>query len=134
LKRHLVTLEDRLIEAMQESETAEIDYQSVKIRVESATNNQVELSKRLRQEQEINGNELERFETEYNAASGSIPENDLVLYNQLRLKRRGVAVAVISDNACGACGSTLSRAQIQFARSPEHMLLCPSCGRILYGN
>ncbi len=79
-------------------------------------------------------NDLERFFIERNAVAGAIPAAELSLYDQLRQQRRGVAVAVISDNSCEACGSTLSLAQIQSARSSGQVMFCPSCGRILYGS
>jgi predicted nucleic acid-binding Zn-ribbon protein len=134
LKRYLVILEDRQIEAMQESEMAEIDQQFAHAKVKTALEIRADLSKDLRKEQETTRNELERFLVQYNAVAGAIPATYLEFTSQWRQKRRGVAVAVIGDNSCGACGSNLSLAQIQSARSSDHMMLCPSCGRILYGN
>jgi uncharacterized protein len=134
LKRYLVTLEDRQLEAMQESETAEADQQSAQARLGSASDDQAEQGESLRQEQGALRNDLERFFVERNAVAGAVPAAELNLYDQLRQQRRGVAVAVIGDNSCGACGSTLSLAQIQSARSSGQMMLCPSCGRILYGS
>lgn len=134
LKRYLVVLEDRQIDAMQESETAEADRQLAHAKVSDALEVRADLDKGLRQEQHTIKIELERFVVEHDAVAGAIPAADLDLYIQLRQRRRGVAVAVIGDNSCGACGSTLSLAQIQSARSSDHMMFCPSCGRILYGN
>jgi predicted nucleic acid-binding Zn-ribbon protein len=134
LKRYLIILEDRQIDAMQESETAEAEQQLTHSKVSQEVDIRAVLSRGLRQEQEKINSELERFGVEYNAVAGAIQSADLVLYNQLRQRRRGVAVAVIGDNSCGACGSRLSPAQIQSARSSDRIMLCPSCGRILYGN
>ena len=134
LKRHLVTLEDRQIETMMECEAAEADLQSVQAKSGTAQADRAEQSKGLRQEQEALNNDVERFTTERNAVTGAIPAAELGLYDQLRQQRRGVAVAIISDNSCGACGSPLSLAQLQSARSSSQMALCPSCGRILYGS
>jgi predicted nucleic acid-binding Zn-ribbon protein len=134
LKRYLVTLEDRQIEAMQESETTEADLKIALVEFRTARDERTELTKGFQQDQEELNNELERFLVERNAIAGAIPTTELGLYDQLRQQRRGVAVAVISDNSCGACGSTLSLAQIQSARSSGQMMLCPSCGRILYGS
>ena len=134
LKRYLVILEDRQIDAMQESETAEADQQFAHAKLGAALNERAEQSKGLRQEHETLKNDLDRFFVERNAVAGAIPAADLDFYDQLRQQRRGVAVAVIGDNSCGACGSTLSLAQIQSARSSGQMMLCPSCGRILYGS
>ncbi len=134
LKRYLVTLEDRQIEAMQEFENAEADQQIAQAGLRTAHEERIELGKDFQQEQEMLMNELERFLVERNAIAGSIPTAELGLYDNLRKQRRGVAVAVIGENSCGACGSILSLAQIQSARSSGQMMLCPSCGRILYGS
>ena len=134
LKRYLVILEDRQIDAMQESETAEAEQQLTNSKVSQEVDIRAALSQGLRQEQEKINGELERFGVEHNAVAGAIKSADLVLYNQLRQRRRGVAVAVVGDNSCGACGSSLSPAQIQSVHSSDRIMLCPSCGRILYGN
>ncbi len=134
LKRYLIILEDRQIDAMQESETAEAELKLMHSQVSEALDSRAVLGRGFHQEQATINNELERLLVEHNAVAEAIQPTDLVLYNQLRQRRRGVAVAVIGDNSCGACGSTLSPAQIQSARSSDRMMLCPSCGRILYGN
>lgn len=134
LKRYLVVLEDRQIEAMMASETTEADLQSAQAKLVVGQGGQAEKSKGLHLEQETLTNDLERFFVERNAVAGAVPPTELALYDQLRQQHRGIAVAVISDNSCGACGSTLSLAQIQSARSSGQMTLCPSCGRILYGS
>jgi predicted nucleic acid-binding Zn-ribbon protein len=134
LKRFLAVLEDRQLEAMQESETAEADRQIAQSKVEHARSERSEKNQNLLHEQTNLNIDLERFFIERNAVSGPIPSTEIGLYDQLRLQRRGVAVAVIGDNSCGACGSNLSLAQIQSARSSTQVMLCPSCGRILYGS
>jgi predicted nucleic acid-binding Zn-ribbon protein len=134
LKRHLAVLEDRQIEAMIESETVEEELKSSQARLLVGQGVKAEKSKDLLLEQATLRNDLERFFVERNAVGGAIPPAELGLYDELRQQRRGVAVAVIGDNSCGACGSNLSLAQIQSARSSGQMTLCPSCGRILYGS
>jgi uncharacterized protein len=134
LKRHLVVLEDRQIESMITSETATADLESAHARLLAGQAEQAEKNKGLHLEQATLKTDLERFFVERNAVAGAIPPTELALYDQLRQQRRGIAVAVIGDKSCGACGSTLSLAQIQSARSSGQMTLCPSCGRILYGS
>jgi predicted nucleic acid-binding Zn-ribbon protein len=134
LKRYLITLEDRQIDAMQESETADFAQQAARAKLCSAIESRAGVSKDLCQENNVLKIDLDRFLVERNAVIGAVPATESDLYNQLRQQRRGVAVAIISDNSCGACGSNLSLAQIQSARSAGQMTLCPSCGRILYGS
>jgi predicted nucleic acid-binding Zn-ribbon protein len=134
LKRHLVVLEDRQIEAMIASESTEADLKSAQAKLLAGQAGQAEKNKSLMVDQASLKPDLERFFVERNAVAGTIPPTELALYDQMRQQRRGIAVAVISDKSCGACGSTLSLAQIQSARSSGQMTLCPSCGRILYGS
>jgi predicted nucleic acid-binding Zn-ribbon protein len=119
---------------MMASETTEADLQSAQAKLLVGQSGKVEKNKGLQLEQVALKNDLDRFFIERNAVAGTIPPTELDLYDQLRRQRRGIAVAVIGDNSCGACGSTLSLAQIQSTRSSGQMTLCPSCGRILYGS
>jgi uncharacterized protein len=132
LKRHLVTLEDCQLDAMVTLEQTEVDLQSAQTAWSAKQEQRSEQNKSLLQEQNILQNDLERLSKERDATSSSIPQNDLNSYDKLRQEKRGVAVAVVNENSCSACGSSLSAAQIQTAHSPNQMFLCPSCGRILY--
>ncbi len=134
LKRQLVVLEDRQIETMIAIEKASADLETARTKLLAGQAEVAENNKGLHLEQAALKADLERFFVERNAVAGAVPPTELALYDQLRQQRRGIAVAVIGDNSCGACGSTLSLAQIQSARSSGQMTLCPSCGRILYGS
>jgi predicted nucleic acid-binding Zn-ribbon protein len=70
--------------------------------------------------------------TERNAAVQNLDSSFLEKYETLRKIKRGLAVSVVVDQACTACGSTLTPSDWQAARSPERLVTCSSCGRILY--
>ena len=74
----------------------------------------------------------ESLTTERNAAIQNLDSSILEKYEALRKSKRGLAVSVVVDQACTACGSTLTPADWQAARSPERLVNCSSCGRILY--
>jgi predicted nucleic acid-binding Zn-ribbon protein len=74
----------------------------------------------------------ENLSTERNAAVQNLDETSLQKYESLRKTKRGLAVALVSEQACTACGATLTPADWQAARSPQRLVLCTSCGRILY--
>ena len=57
---------------------------------------------------------------------------DLALYEDLRHRRGGRAVAVLTGELCQGCGVTLPTNQAQQARQGEALPLCSSCERILY--
>jgi predicted nucleic acid-binding Zn-ribbon protein len=134
LKRHLITLEDIQLDAMMAAEETMSAHQAAQGQLQDTKDYSIEKNRGLHEEQNMLQKELEKLFSERAAISGSIPPNDLDLYDKLRLQRRGFAVAVISDNSCSACGSGLSAAQIQSSRASEQLALCPSCGRILYGS
>lgn len=132
LKRHLARLEDRQLEAMLTCDEAEHEYRQAKISHETV------MARLSVQNQDLTGEmtslerTLESLQSERQAVAASIPEALLARYEELRQTRRGLALATVSDNACNACGTTLTPAQQQQARSPAQIALCPTCGRILY--
>jgi predicted nucleic acid-binding Zn-ribbon protein len=134
LKRHLITLEDIQLEAMVNAENSLSAKQTAKAILQTVENKSSEQNRGMHEEQTALQKELEKHFSERAAAVGPIPPDALRLYDQLRQQRRGIAVAVISDNSCSACGSGLSAAQMQSSRASGQMAFCPSCGRILYGS
>jgi uncharacterized protein len=134
LKRHLITLEDIQLDAMLADEDAKVSYQDAQIQYKAILDNSAEQNRGLHEEQTYLQKELERLSAERTAVAGPIPESALGLYDQFRQQRRGIAVAVINENSCSACGSGLSAAQMQSSRASGSIALCPSCGRILYGS
>ncbi|MGE5642110.1 MAG: zinc ribbon domain-containing protein [Byssovorax cruenta] len=134
LKRHLETLEDRELEAMQVVETAEKNAQDAKAALERLTASRGDQFRELARESEILNKDLDRFSSERSAVIQDLAAQAIQSYEQLRRQRRGIAVTVVSDSACAACGTTLTPSQQQSARSTSQLFYCPSCGRILYAN
>ena len=132
LKRYLGVLEDQQLEAMLAEEEAASQYDSAvhKSGKEQSRYNQIQSD--LSNEKVKFENEVVRLQGERTATTEAIPEDDLIQYQQLRVKRRGIAVAKVSNKACSACGSLLSAILLHSARSPNQITLCDTCGRILY--
>jgi len=63
-----------------------------------------------------------------------IDVENLEIYQSIRAAKNGYAVAKLEDDACSACGTSLTASQRQQARSPGTLFYCPSCGRIIYGS
>ena len=134
LKRHMVILEDVQLEAMMNMETTIASNESAQAELRAAQNHADEQNRGLQEEQGSLQKELEKLLSERSAAADPIPQDALSKYNQLRLQRRGLAVAAIKDNSCSACGSGITAAQMQSSRASGQVEFCPSCGRILYGS
>ena len=134
LKRHLETLEDRELEAMQVVENTEKNKQEAKATIERVSANRGNQFRELTNESEGLNKDLERFSSERSAVVNDLASQAIQTYEQLRKLRRGIAVTIVSDSSCAACGTTLTASQQQSARSTSQLFYCPSCGRILYAN
>jgi hypothetical protein len=135
LKRHLITLEDRQLDAMLEEEKSQQAHQAALDHLEQVNSRFADQNQSLTSEQAILRREFERLETERQAAVSPLDTNLLAVYDQLRKHKRGLAIASVSDGACAACGTTLTPAQMQSARSTSlDYNYCPTCGRILFVN
>jgi predicted nucleic acid-binding Zn-ribbon protein len=132
LKRLIITLEDRELEAMIAVEEGEASLLRVKEGLKEIQGEQIEHNAILNGEKTKLLERLERLESERNATLPPISPAELTLYEQLRKSRNGVAVVNISSRACTACGATLTAALIQSSQSTGQLVRCPTCGRILY--
>jgi predicted nucleic acid-binding Zn-ribbon protein len=134
LKRHLETLEERQLEAMLEEEVAELAKHEDGGHLEKVQARLANQNIKLTTEQDDLKKELQRLESERQAALAPLDKGLLSAYEDLRRQRRGVAVIEVSEGACAACGTTLTPAQRQSARSATQIFNCPTCGRILFAN
>ena len=134
LKRYLEVLEDRQLEQMIIQEDLEKKYRAAMIEFDLARARDEVSKKDFGKEQSSLMQDVQRLMGERQASISTIPPADLAIYDQLRLQRRGVAVAQVTDTYCSACGSTLSSALLHAARNPNQITRCDSCGRILYIN
>jgi uncharacterized protein len=132
LKKHLDTLEERELEAMEASEKAEQELQDARADLERVKASKGEQFRNLTDESLVLNRDLERFSSERLAVVTDLTPPAITSYEQLRKQRRGIAVTNLSDGACAACGTTLTPSQQQSARSTSQLFYCPSCGRILY--
>jgi predicted nucleic acid-binding Zn-ribbon protein len=132
LKRYLEVLEDRQLEAMLEVDEASAIVTRAQGKLDSVIGDAETLNHSLITERGNIRKDVEQIEVKREATLSSIPISDLDLYNSLRDSRAGVAVAMVNDKACSACGSTLSAALFQAARTPNQLTRCETCGRILY--
>lgn len=134
LKKYLVTLEERQLEAMVTGESTEDALQNARNDLEKIQARLGNEHKNLIADQTSLTSELEHLGEEREAALGPIESNLLQAYEDLRQQKRGVAVTEIHDNACTSCGTILNAALQQNARSQKQLAHCSSCRRILYAN
>ncbi len=132
LERRRKELEDEQISAMVMLEQADISMKEAISNLQQ-TEQRTESEKALQRGESVAlQRDLEKANAERQAIFSSIPADLAAAYEKLRQQKKGVAVATITDESCSACGSSLTPADCQSARSPTKIINCPSCGRILY--
>lgn len=132
LRRHLQTLEDRLLEVMVQQEEVQERRQSLTEELAGLQANQQRQHAALITEQGQLQVELSTLSAEREAAAASVPAEDLSRYTALSRKLGGLAVAAVAEGTCGACGLTITPSMQQSIRSGPDLINCPQCGRILY--
>jgi predicted nucleic acid-binding Zn-ribbon protein len=115
-------------------EDASEKNQAAQERLASSNRKFADMQTKLKAEKASTEQQLEQMTANRQVASGSVDDDDLRFYEGLREKRAGVAVARVQEGACMACGSTLTAALHQAARSPSQLSCCETCGRILYAS
>jgi len=132
LKRHLSTLDDRLLESMVALEETELAHAAAIQAVADAEQDRAQLEEELSEKRTQHLAEVERLQTEREACVASVAEDDLARYEKLRRSKGGIAVSLLDDECCLACGMAIPPAKRQTVHSMTELLLCTQCGRILY--
>ncbi|HXG41949.1 MAG TPA: C4-type zinc ribbon domain-containing protein [Dehalococcoidia bacterium] len=132
LQRQLSRREDALLELMlqgDEQEAALRDREALLARREEEWRAE---EAALRSQKEALEGELAALEERRAGQAVRINGAALRLYQELRSRRQGRAVARVERGLCGGCRITLPTSLIQQARSGNALVQCVSCERILY--
>ena len=134
LKRYLQVLEERQLEAMMEVEEAQQAYQEARQNLENIKSERNALHGDLLQEKDELQDDISRSLKEKERASQNLDPADLNHYQELRQSLGGIAVALIKNESCSACGTRVPSAIHQKARSPSEITHCKTCSRILHAD
>lgn len=78
------------------------------------------------------GRELEQIQTQRQQLASQLPTIALELYDDLQRRHRGTALAPIRNRQCGVCRARLPAAVFDLLNTPDPLVRCPRCGRVLY--
>jgi uncharacterized protein len=132
LKTSLSSLEDDQLQIMIIQESLDRELETVRVSMKELESQlEIQYSSLFTEEAEKKI-ELEKIHQERKAILEQINSENLDHYQSLRKTKNGIALATIEDGCCAVCGSTLTPAECQQAKSPNRMATCASCGRILY--
>ena len=131
LQRRQGELETIAVEALMEAEEAEAALQQAEAALKQAREQRAAAEAQRRAEQRRLENEIPQLEARREALIAQLPLDVAATYERLRQRKGGLAVAEVQDQACSACGATLTSALLQDARDGTTLTFCQECGRIL---
>lgn len=131
LKARIRTREDALLAFLVELEDAEADLQSAQASCAEIEARWRDHQQRLQAEKSQIAPEVERMQSSRDADSAQMDQATLSLYQLLRERRGGQAVAKVERGMCQGCRITLPMSVLQKARSGTGLVQCVSCERML---
>ncbi len=130
LRRRLAQLDDQTLETMFSLETAQAEQKAAAERLAHIEERWRAHQERLRGELGAVETELASLTAEIEAARTGLRTSELGVYDDLRRRKGGRAVARVISGRCEGCQVTLPRADIERARQLA-LTYCSQCGRIL---
>ncbi len=132
LRRWHTTREEALLEAMVAVEEAEARHDEASTR-QSAVRQQWQAGQReLLDKQATLQTKIKELQSQRPAKITDVPPGDLTIYEKLRKRRAGRAVAIMRNSVCEGCGVSASSSRVHRARAGAELEYCSTCGRILY--
>lgn len=132
LKRRQSDREERLLEAMVETEEAEEGLEQSQADLAVVETEWQTGQDQLKQREVALNHTLSELAKRRVMAITPIAQDDLSEYERLRAKKAGRAIVTVSNGVCQGCGVIASSSQIQRARASSELTYCTACGRIFY--
>jgi predicted nucleic acid-binding Zn-ribbon protein len=132
LQKYLSVLEERQLEAMLESDQAQEIFNQASTYTDEITQKKQAESEVLSAEKSALESKISSLQSDREAFLTSSEISELPIYENLRKSSGGIAVTLMQNSSCSACGSNIPSAIEQEARSPKKLSFCPACRRILH--
>ena len=129
--RHQVKLDDELAEAQLEAEESEKIRQVVREKLAKVELAFAESQSGLISEKNMLEVEQATYMRRRKEAVAEVPPAALARYEDLRAKKRGIAVSLLQNGSCSVCGVEQTSNIAQQVRAGQQLVPCASCGRIL---
>jgi hypothetical protein len=133
LKERSSELEDSILEVLEELEPVEKLVSEIESALSALRTDREAGAKALASAVSVVDSEISVVESERQQIAAAVPESLLRMYEQLRARLDGVAVARLAGTRCDGCHLTLPATELDRIRHlpPGEMVTCDQCGRIL---
>ena len=130
-RRELMQAEESLGPARLAAEDAERAREELTVTLGEREKTWAESAPKLRRQARTAQSNVKVLEAERAESAQNVPAGELVLYDQLLFRRRGVAIARVERGVCLACHITLPLKEASRLRRGDALVTCGNCGRIL---
>jgi predicted nucleic acid-binding Zn-ribbon protein len=133
LDRRISDLEDVELEVMEQLEQAQADLADARTRLADTEKRAESLAAVRAERAAATKQELAAAERERESTAAGLPAELLALYDRVRTQRAGVGAAALRARRCLGCSLEVNAADLGAIRaaSPDEVLRCEECGRIL---
>jgi predicted nucleic acid-binding Zn-ribbon protein len=131
-RRQLSTVEDELLNLFEELDEAKSRVQELEDTLARESQEWTTAQAAAQSKMTSTESSLSMLEQQRTALVETIPAAANTTYQTLRRQKGGLAVAPVLQRTCQACRVGLTPAQEQRARIGTDLVMCNSCGRILF--
>jgi predicted nucleic acid-binding Zn-ribbon protein len=126
--------EDRILELMTESEPLDAAVKRAEIALKEERIVVEEEKARARKRTAEDQGFLDQHRANRAELVAKLPKATVTIYDRVRLKQQGVAIAEVINSRCQACQITIRPQYLQDLRKGTELMRCEQCGRFLYIN
>jgi uncharacterized protein len=131
LKRKRTTLEDELLEAMEQREAGAETESSLRAERAGAAEKEGRLSATVEEFMTEIDSQLKTHTEARMALASEIPDVLLDLYDKTRAAKHGIGAAALVGDTCQGCHTKLPAAEVERLRSERGLQRCDNCRRLL---
>lgn len=132
LRHQLADADERLLEAMLAADEAAEQQTARQAELAAQTAEWQDRQASLTREQAEIKAQAPALLARQAAARKGIPPAVLAVYDNLRPRRAGRAVAQVEDGSCSACRVAIPAGKLAAVREDEELVYCGNCGRLLW--
>lgn len=132
LKNMSSQLEDALFSHLATIDALELKHQAAIMELDALIKEKEKESIILKEEKNVLNGNLQTLQVEREPIQALIKSDLLEMYDKLRKTKNNLAVVVLQENSCSACGNSITPAEMQKAKSAVDEYYCQVCKRFLY--
>lgn len=132
LKKQIASLEDGMLEAMAQIDELRVTAQRAEVELEAFESQWKANHETLRNEYKVLRTRLQELQAGRKQIRDAMANSVLALYDEVRQKKGGTALAPMGDGRCQACCVAVPLSKVQAVLTDDVVVRCEGCDRILY--